>query len=148
MNELKNNNLYRTAAKLVIAATLLYTMFGSGVHIHALFDHIFDHGDVHVLVHTHNDTHQKSHSHSHSNELEGKDTHQHPTVTVDLTRTLVQKSALKDITKDNSSFSAAVSSTLQYQETLIPLYLDLPPPDHLHQTTYLSSYSLRGPPMG
>lgn len=112
------------------------------MHIHALFDQ----GGVHAVVHAHADTHQKSHSHS--NELEDNDSHQHPTVTVDLIGTLLQKSTSGDFTVNNSSLSAVIFSTSQYSETLIPLYLDLPPPDHLHQTTYFPSYSLRGPPKG
>lgn len=133
-------------ARLLIVATVLCVFFGSGVHVHALFDHLFDHGDVHTFVHSHSS--DQTQNHSHAEEFDGKDEHQHPTATVNLTGTITQKTTGKVLTNIEIFSASGVLSSRKNAQSSVLLYLDLPPPDHLFQSNHLSSHSLRGPPLG
>lgn len=146
MIKLTQKIAFKQTARLLIVASMLCVFFGSGVHIHAIFDHIFDHGDVHAFVHSHSG--DRSQNHSHSEEFEDKDTHQHPTATVDLTGTLSQKTTNKSSTTTDSFSSPGILSSYSISHTPILFYLDLPPPVHLYLTSQFSFYSLRGPPLG
>jgi hypothetical protein len=137
---------FKQTARLLIVASVLCVLFGNGVHVHALFDHMFEHGDVHAFVHSHSD--DQSRNHSHAKEFDDKDAHQHPTATVDLTGTLTQKTTNKAYTNTDFFSAPDISSSKRTLQSPILLYLDLPPPDHLYQSNHFSSYSLRGPPMG
>lgn len=146
MIKLSQKIVFKQTAKLLIVASVLCVFFGNGVHFHAIFNHIFDHGDIHAFVHSHSDDHDQNHNHA--EEVDDKDAHQHPTATVDLTGTLTQKTTSK--TSVNTELFSA-PGVLSSQRTLQPpilLYLDLPPPDYLHQSNHFPSYSLRGPPLG
>ncbi|WP_428236511.1 hypothetical protein [Gracilimonas sp.] len=146
MEKLNNHILFKSAANLVIVASILCVLFGNGLHVHALFDHIFDHGDVHAFVHIHSN--EQDQNHSHAKEFDDKDAHRHPTATVELTGTLNQKTTNKVSTNTELFSSPAVLSSQRTLQSPILLYLDLPPPDHLYQSNHFSSYSLRGPPLG
>lgn len=139
-----NNILFKLFAKLLIVTSVLCVLFGNGAHVHTIFDHLSDHGDIHAYVHAH----PSDITHDHKPGLNNDDAHQHPTATVDLTGTLTQKTTSRS-SIDTDLFSASVflgSHTIQ--QTLISLYLDLPPPDHLYHSNHFSPYSLRGPPLG
>jgi len=137
---------FKQTARLLLVASVLCVFFGNGVHVHAIFDHVFDHGDVHAFVHSHSK--DQSQNHSHEEEVDDKDAHQHPTATVDLTGTLSQKTTSKASTSTELYSASGISSSQKIVRSTIPLYLDLPPPDHLFQQNHFSSYSLRGPPVG
>ena len=137
---------FKQTARLLLVASVLCVFFGNGVHVHAIFDHVFDHGDVHAFVHSHSK--DQSQNHSHEEEVDDKDAHQHPTATVDLTGTLSQKTTSKASTSTELYSASGISSSQKIVRSTIPLYLDLPPPDHLFQQNHFSSYSLRGPPLG
>ena len=137
---------FKQTARLLIVASVLCVFFGNGVHAHAIFDHVFDHGDVHAFVHSHSK--DQSQNYSHEEEVDDKDAHQHPTATVDLTGTLSQKTTSKASTSTELYSASGISSSQKIVRSTIPLYLDLPPPDHLFQQNHFSSYSLRGPPVG
>lgn len=146
VKKLYDHIAFKTAAKLLIVATILCVFFGNGVHVHAIFDHVFDHGDVQAFVHSHAE--DQVPNHSHTDELDDKDAHQHPTATVDLTGTLTQKTSTKASTNPEFFPSLGVFYIQRTLQSRILLYFDLPPPDHLYQSDYFSSYSLRGPPLG
>lgn len=146
MIKINENIAFKQTARLLIVASILCVFFGNGVHVHALFDDLFEHGDVHAFVHSHSENHVQNHSHE--EEFDEKDTHQHPTATVDLTGTLNQKTISKASTNTRLFSVPAVFSSQRTLESPILLYLDLPPPDHLYQFNHFSSYSLRGPPLG
>lgn len=133
-------------ARLLIVASILCVFFGNGVHAHALFDHIFAHGDVHAFVHSHSS--DQTQNHSHAEEFGDKDAHRHRTASVDLTGTLTQKTTSEASTNTELFSAPHVLSSQNIVRSPIPLYLDLPPPDHLFQSVHSSSYSLRGPPLG
>lgn len=146
MIELTRKIAFKQTARLLIVASMLCVFFGNGVHVHAIFDHIFDHGDVHAFVHSHSE--DQNQNHSHAKEFDDKDTHQHPTATVDLTGTLSQKTTNKSSTTTDSFSSPGILSSHSVSQTPILLYLDLPPPDLLYKSSHFSFYSLRGPPLG
>ena len=146
VNNLYSHITFRFTARLLIVASALCVFFGNGVHIHAIYDHVFEYGDVHAFLHSHSE--DQTQNHSHAEEFDDKDTHQHPTATVDLTGTLTQKITSKAST-DTKLFSApGFFSSQRTLHSPILLYLNLPPPDHLYQFNFFSSYSLRGPPLG
>lgn len=125
---------------------MLCVFFGNGVHVHALFDHMFEHGDVHAFVHSHSE--DQTQNHGHAKEIDDKGAHQHPTATVDLTGTLTQKTTSKASTNTELFSTPAVLSSQRSLQSVILLYLDLPPPNHLYQSNPFSSFSPRGPPLG
>lgn len=139
-----NYILFKLSAKLLIAASVLYVLFGNGTHVHTVFDQFTDHGHIHVYVHAHDaDT-----KHDHNSGFDGKDDHQHPTATIDLDGTLSQKTVFKVITVENIFTEAGVIPSIYSMKEVNPLYLDLPPPDFLISTEYYYTLSLRGPPLG
>ncbi|HKL15043.1 MAG TPA: hypothetical protein VJ915_05375 [Balneolaceae bacterium] len=125
---------------------MICVLFGNGTHIHAVFDQIFDHGDVHVFVHSHSDA--PSQDHDHASEFDDIDTNNHPTATVDLTGTMIQQTTNNSFGNTDIFSTSGDLSSHSISETPNPLFLDLPPPDDLYQSSYFSSYSLRGPPLG
>ncbi|MDX1591621.1 MAG: hypothetical protein R3283_06650 [Balneolaceae bacterium] len=138
--------MFNYVANLVITASVLCVLFGNGVHVHAIFDHIFDHGDLHAFVHSHAE--DQSQNHSHAEEFSDENTHQHPTATVNLIGTLTQKTISK-VFEDSELFSSsAILTSNIFTKASILLYLDRPPPDPLYQSEHFSSYTLRGPPVG
>lgn len=146
MIELTRKIAFKQTARLLIVASVLCVFFGNGVHVHALFDHMFEHGDVHAFVHSHSE--DQAQNHSHTEAFDDRDTHQHPTATVDLTGTLSQKTTSKAFTNTVLFSTAGIVKSQRTLQSPILLYLDLPPPDHLYESNPLSSYSLRGPPLG
>lgn len=146
MIKLTRKIAFKLTTRLLIVASILCVFFGNGVHVHAIFDHIFEHGDVHAFVHSHSD--DQDQKHNHAEEVDDKDAHQHPTATVDLTGTLTQKTTSKASTNTELFSASGVFSSHRTLQSLILLYLDLPPPDHLYPFNHFSSYSLRGPPLG
>lgn len=146
MIELTRKIAFKQTARLLIVASVLCVFFGNGVHVHALFDHMFEHGDVHAFVHSHSE--DQAQNHSHAEAFDDRNTHQHPTATVDLTGTITHKTTSK-ASPNTELFSAlGVLSSQRTLQSPILLYLDLPPPDHLYLSNHFSSYSLRGPPLG
>lgn len=137
---------FEQIAKLLIVASVLCVFFGNGVHVHAMFDHIFEHGNVHIFVHSHSG--EQTQHHGHFKEFDDRDVHQHPTATVDLTATLTHKTVSKVSTNTDIFSSSGILSVRDISKTLIPLYLDLPPPELIYYVDYLSSYTTRGPPLG
>jgi len=137
---------FKQTARLLIVASILCVFFGNGVHVHAIFDHMFEHGDVHAFVHSHSE--DQTQNHSHAEEVDNKDAHQHPTATVNLTGTLSQKTTSNASTNTELYSASGLLSSQKIVRSAIPLYLDLPPPDHLFQQNHFSSYSRRGPPLG
>ncbi len=133
-------------AWLLIVACMVCVFFGSGVHVHAIFDHLFEHGDVHAFVHSHSDDHDQNHHQT--EEFDDEEDHQHPIATVDLTGTHTQKTTNKASTNSDQFSSQGVLSSYSVSQTPLPLFFDLPPPDDLYQSNPFSSYSLRGPPLG
>jgi len=132
MIELTRKIVFKQTARLLIVASVLCVLF--------------EHGDVHAFVHTHSE--DQTQNHSHAEEFDDKDAHQHPTASVDLTGTLTQKTTSKADTNPDPFSAPDVLSSQRTLQSPVLLYLDLPPPDHLNQSTPFSSYSLRGPPLG
>ena len=139
-----NNHIFRISAKLLIAASFLCVLFGNGTHMHSVFDHFSDHGDIHAYVHAHT----AESNHDHTSEFDEKDTHQHPTATIELEGTLTHKSVMKVSSDENTSNEAGVIPVAHSYKTVNPLFSDLPPPDLIFLSDHFSSHSLRGPPVG
>jgi len=137
---------FKTTARLLVVASVLCVFFGNGVHVHAIFDHMFEHGDVHAFVHSHSE--DQTQNHNHAEEFDNKDAHQHPTATVDLKGTITNKTTSKASTNTELYSTPGALSSQKIVRSPIPLYLDLPPPNHLFQQNHFSSYSRRGPPLG
>lgn len=141
---LHNHILFKISAKLLIAASVLCVLFGNGTHVHSVFDHFSDLGEIHIYVHAH----PADSNHNHNSGLDGKDTHQHPTVTIDLEGTLTQKTVNKAFTDEVISTEAGEIPSVHNKKEVNPLFLDLPPPELLILSDLFSSHSLRGPPLG
>ena len=143
---MKTNNhiLFKLSAKLLISATVLIVLFGNGTQVHAVFNHFLDLGDFHAYVHAH----PADADHNQANEFDGKDDHQHTTVTIELDGTLNQKVVHQNYTDENFSTVAVGLSCNQDIADANPVFLDLPPPDFLVESDHLYSLSLRGPPLG
>jgi hypothetical protein len=139
----KPSTYKKITAKLILTAIFICILFGNGLHLHSVFNHLFDHGDIHAYVHIHS----SDSSDEHNPEFDDKDAHQHPTATVQLTGTLTQKTTSKASTNtDIFSVSGALSSRKTSQFPRLH-YLDLPPLDLFYQSNHFSSLSLRGPPL-
>jgi hypothetical protein len=136
--------LYKSTIKLLIIASVLCVLFGNGTHIHSVFDHFSDHGDLHSYVHAH----PADSNHSHNRELDDKGAHQHPTATIDLAGTLIQKASSKVIVFSNEAYVNVEGVSIHFFRQHNPVFLDLPPPDFILSPEFDSSLSLRGPPLG
>lgn len=144
MKKLTQHTLFKQIANLIITGTVFIILFGHGVHIHSVFDHLLDHGDIHVTLHAHSsDDHQ---SDSGLANLDTEDHHQHPIASIDLSATLKQSTIKKVIPESNIfvlSIHEHVNSALNNRP---PTLLAQPPPD-LKLTQYHSFFfSLRAPP--
>ncbi|MBD3617697.1 MAG: hypothetical protein HUJ22_14155 [Gracilimonas sp.] len=140
----KSTTYKKFTINLVLIALFLCTLFGNGLHLHSIFNHLFDHGDIHTYVHVHPvDT-----DHSHNLEFDDKDAHQHPTATVDLTGTLTQKTTTKAFSERNILFEFVESPRVPKIIDQNPELLDLPPPDFINSPEDFPPLFLRGPPLG
>lgn len=139
-----NHILFKLSAKLLITAVVLCVLFGNGTHLHTVFNHLSDHVDFHAFVHAHHvDT-----NHNSAEEFDKKDTHQHPTVSIDLEGTLTQKTVHKAYTEENFFTVAGEFPGVHSTKEVNEIFLDLPPPDLLILSDHYYSLSLRGPPTG
>lgn len=137
--------LFKYLANLAIIGTVSVVLFGKGVHIHSIVDHLFDHGDTHVILHAHPSDHH--HTESGSGDLDKEDSHQHPIASVDLSGTLTQSVKKKIVLESNTLALAVPEQVNSVLNNIPPAQLAKPPPD-LIQTQYHSYFfSLRAPPM-
>ena len=136
--------VFKQTAYLLIIGSLLIVLFGSGLHLHSVFDHFFGHGDIHTFVHAH----PANSDIDHNPEFDEKDAHQHPTATVDLTGTLTQNSKNNALHLTDIMTVSWVLSSQLFSQTPAFFFTDLPPPDFLHPSNYFPPLSLRGPPLG
>jgi hypothetical protein len=172
--KIRTNILFNLSAHLLIGAVVFCVLFGSGAHVHTVFDlfeeHVHKHGHEHKQVHEHGLEHGHEHKHArahnhahihvfvhshnahtkhdHSSGLGENDDHQHPIATVDIEGTLSQKSVNKVLADQTITTIAGVIPSLVGMKELSPLYLDLPPPDDVICPEYSHFFSLRGPPLG
>lgn len=141
---LKATTYKKVITHFILIGIFLCTLFGSGLHLHSVFSHLFDYGSLYAYVHAHPDEANLSHN----PEFDDEKTHQHPTAKVDLTGTLTQKTTNKASANTEFFSDPAVSGSQKTLQSPGLLYLDLPPPVHLFQSSHFTIFSLRGPPMG
>lgn len=140
----RQHRITKISAKLLIIASLVCVLFGNGVHVHSLMDHIFDHGDVHVVVHAHDHPNNTSKEERHTSDRE-KDDHQ--VAKVDLTGILSQ-SRLSVSHPDLITPIVAVVLEWDFPASSDNVFeLDLPPPEIDYPVFSPSSFSLRAPPL-
>ena len=141
---MRTNTITKISAKWLIVASLLCVLFGNGVHIHSLLDHIFDHGDIHVFVHAHDHQHNSDHE---DHDKSDPETEQHDVAKVDLNGVLSQSRI--QLTADDfvSQFVAVIPEMEQLDNSETIEELNLPPPDVSYSDFLPLSNSLRGPPL-
>lgn len=140
----KPSTYKKITVKLILTAIFICILFGNGLHLHSVFNHLFDHGDIHAYVHIHS----SDSSDEHNPEFDDKDAHQHPTATVDLTGTLTQKTSNKAFSERNILFEFVESPRVPKIIDQNPELLDLPPPDFINSPENSPPLFLRGPPLG
>jgi len=132
------------SAKLLIVASLVCVLFGNGVHVHYMVDHLIDHGDVHIVLHAHNQS-QDAQTEDHHTSDQEKDSHQ--VAEVDLTG-ILSHSRLSVSHPDVIAPIVAVVLEWDFPASSDNVFeLDLPPPEIDYPVFSPSSFSLRAPPL-
>ncbi|MBO6792792.1 MAG: hypothetical protein JJ895_02685 [Balneolaceae bacterium] len=140
----KQHSITKISAKLLIVASLACVLFGNGVHIHSMVDHIFDHGDLHVLIHAHDHSSDTSEEGQHTSDQENDN---HQIAKVDLFGVLSQTNLLATYSNLKISFVMVIQDWDIHTGSVIVYELDLPPPDKSSSEFLSSSHSLRAPPL-
>lgn len=143
LQKLKNHIAFKQAATLLIASSLLCVLFGKGVHLHSVLDHVFDHGHIHTVVHAHPADEATTESAFH-----GDEQHQHQVASIDLngifTKSSKHKVAVNQILVASVPMPDFVSLWINRQP---PILFDLPPPERISSQYHSYSFFLRGPPV-
>jgi len=136
------HTLFKQIARLIITGTVFIILFGKGVHIHSILDHLFDHADIHVTLHAH-----PSDDHQPESGLENEDHHQHPIASIDLSGTLTQSAKKKTVPETNVLAFAVPEKTNSVMNNSPPAPLAQPPPDLKLIQYHSFFFSLRAPPV-
>ena len=144
MKKFTQHNFFKQIANLIITGTVFIILFGHGVHIHTVFDHLLDHGIIYVTLHVHpSDDHQ---SESDSANMETEDHHQHPIASIDLNATLEQSTNKKAIPATNTCALYVHEQLYSALNNSPPTLLAQPPPDLILSQDHLFYFSQRAPP--
>ncbi len=140
----KTDSVQSIIVTLIVAASFFCILFGQGLHVHDFDIHIGDHFDVHAHVHAH-----ESHDDKPFQPDSDQDDHKHKVSTAtDIIGTLtISPQVTPDLKKEVvlSSEASVSAMHLELDDTLT--LFDLPPPRPVASQYYLSSFSLRGPPI-
>ena len=143
VNIFKRNRIFKLSAQALILASTLCVLFGNGVHLHSMLDHIFDHGDVHVVLHAHSHSDQKADNSHASNDADKE----HEVSTIDLSGILSHSKKITIQVESISDLFATITNT-EFGFSLDNLtLLDLPPPDITYSQNVYLFFSLRAPPI-
>jgi hypothetical protein len=140
----RKNNISKFCARLLIVSSLICVLFGNGVHVHSLIDHIFEHGDIHVYIHAHDNRSSTSDENQHTSDEENDN---HQIAKVDLNGVSTQSRYLAS-NIDVSEIVVAVLTVRDFQLDKDHISeLDRPPPEVSYFGFSPSSFSLRAPPL-
>lgn len=138
MNKAQDHIMFKLTAKLLLVSSFLCILFGSGLHIHP----IFDHGELHAAVHAHSSDVVTT------GEMLSEDSpSQHQVSSVELTGVLSHNQKTTVDSPTTLVFSSVFAGLIYYPQKQPLTLFDLPPPKHVPTLYHLSSFSLRGPPV-
>ncbi|SHF11673.1 hypothetical protein SAMN05443144_105215 [Fodinibius roseus] len=143
MSNQKAHTAKTILSQVVLLGCLFCVLFGQGTHFHEIILHLDDHLDIHAHVHAHESNDQPFQADSE------RDTHQHEVnKATDIIGTLTTSIQVTPDVKTHAILSFDEGHELSNRvidET--PSIFDLPPPRSVGNQYYLSSFSLRGPPL-